>query len=153
MVVATPLWGSVKMKLTLPKLGLGSPLGFPKLQSSITGVKTPRIGVFSISLESYWSVDVENGLTWAIWTFVAQVMAKRGPGVKLAIWLPTTKSRESTRPWCVQVECDIPLESFRGELQVCLRPHPDLRSEQRVMSSQSPESPNWDSFGTPPWEC
>jgi hypothetical protein len=26
--------------------------------------------------------------------------------VKLTIWLPTTKNRESTRPWCVQVDCD-----------------------------------------------
>jgi hypothetical protein len=32
------------------------------------------------------------------------------------------------------------------------RPHPNRRSEQRVMTSQSPKSPNWDSFGTPPWE-
>jgi hypothetical protein len=31
--------------------------------------------------------------------------------VKLAIWLPTTKSRESTRLHYVQVACDIPLES------------------------------------------
>jgi len=28
-------------------------------------------------LESYQSVDVENGFAWAIWTYVAQVMAKR----------------------------------------------------------------------------
>jgi hypothetical protein len=59
------------MKLTLPKLGL------PKFQSSITGVKTPCIQVFFISLESYQSVDVENGLAWAIWTSTTQVMAKR----------------------------------------------------------------------------
>jgi hypothetical protein len=45
--------GSVKMKLTFPKLGLGSPLGLPKFQSSVVGVKTPRIGVFFISLKSY----------------------------------------------------------------------------------------------------
>jgi len=39
------------MKLTFLKLGLASPLGLPKLQSSIAKVKTPRIGVFFISLE------------------------------------------------------------------------------------------------------
>jgi hypothetical protein len=50
------------MKLTLPKLGLGGPLGLPKLQNSIAKVKTPCIGVFFISLESYQSVDVESGL-------------------------------------------------------------------------------------------
>jgi len=65
------------MKLTLPKLGLGSPLRFSKLQSSIVGVKTPHIGVLFISLESYQSVNVENGVAWAIWIFVAKVMAKR----------------------------------------------------------------------------
>jgi hypothetical protein len=75
--VATLLWESVKMRLTFLKWGLGSPLGLPKLQSLISGVKTPRIGAFCISLESYQSVDVENGFTWAIWTFVAQVISKR----------------------------------------------------------------------------
>jgi len=29
--VATPLWPSVRMKLTLPKLGTWSPLGLPNL--------------------------------------------------------------------------------------------------------------------------
>jgi hypothetical protein len=151
--VATLPWESVKMKLTLPKWGLGSLLGLPKLQSSIVEVKTSRIRVLFISLESYRSVDVENGLACAIWIFAAHIMAKRkGPGVKLAIWLPTTKSRELTRPQCVQVECDTSLESSWGELQVCLRPHPNQRFEQRVMTSQSPGSPNRDSFETPPWE-
>jgi hypothetical protein len=55
-------WKSVRMTLTLPKWGLGSPPRLPKLQSSIAGVKTPLIEVFFISLESYQSVDVENGL-------------------------------------------------------------------------------------------
>jgi hypothetical protein len=62
------------MKLTLSKWGLGSPSGLPKLQSPIVGVKTTRIGVFFISLESCQSVDVESV---AIQTFIAQVMGKR----------------------------------------------------------------------------
>jgi len=65
------------MKFTLPKLGLGSPPGLPKLQSSITRAKTPCIGAFFISLESYQSVNVKNGLAWAIWTSAVHVMAKR----------------------------------------------------------------------------
>jgi hypothetical protein len=65
------------MKLTLPKWGLGSPPGLLKFQSSIARVKTPCIGVFFISLKSYQSVDIENGLAWAIWTSAAQVIAKR----------------------------------------------------------------------------
>ncbi len=71
---------------------------------------------------------------------------------RVAVWFSTTKSRESTRPRCVQMECNTPLESSQKELQVCFRPHPNLRSEQRVMNSQSPESPNQDSFETPLWE-
>jgi hypothetical protein len=77
---------------------------------------------------------------------------KEGLGVKLTIWFPTTKSQESTRPWCVQVQCDTPLEIFWGKIQVCFKPHPNRRFEQRVMTSQSPGSTNRDSFGTPPWE-
>jgi len=45
------------------------------------------------------------------------------------------KGRESTRPRCVQMECDTLLESSQGELQVCFRPHPNQRSGQRVMNS------------------
>jgi len=78
-VVATLLCENVKMKHTFLKWGLESPLGLPKFQSSIARVKTPYIyiEVFFISLENYQSVDVENGLTWAIWTSTAHVMAKR----------------------------------------------------------------------------
>jgi hypothetical protein len=40
-----------RMRLTLPIVGTWSPQGLPKTQSSISGVKTPRIGVFFISME------------------------------------------------------------------------------------------------------
>jgi hypothetical protein len=45
---------------------------------------------------------------------------KEGSRVELPIWLPTTKSQEL--PWfpCVQVVCDIQLENFPWELQLCL---------------------------------
>jgi hypothetical protein len=81
-----------------------------------------------------------------------KLRAKEGPGVKLAVWFPTTKSWESTWPQCAQGERDTPLESSQGELQVCFRPRPNRRSEQRVMTSWSPGSPNRDNFGIPPWE-
>jgi hypothetical protein len=68
---------SVRMRLTLPKWELGSPLGLPKFQSSIARDKPFCIWTFFISLESYQNVDVENGLAWAIWTYATQVMAKR----------------------------------------------------------------------------
>jgi len=69
--------GNVKSSLTFPKMGLGNPPGLLKVQSTISGVKKPCIEVFFISLERSWSVDVQNGLAWAIWTFSAQVMVKR----------------------------------------------------------------------------
>ncbi len=46
-------WKSVRMTLTLPKWGLGSPPGLSKLQSSIARVKTPRLEMFFMSWESY----------------------------------------------------------------------------------------------------
>jgi hypothetical protein len=67
-------------------------------------------------------------------------------------WLPTIKSQESTRSRCVQVECNTPLESSRGELQVCFKPCSNQRLEQEVMNAQSLGSLNRDSFGTPLWE-
>jgi hypothetical protein len=108
--------------------------------------------VFFIPLERSWSVDVENGVAWALRTSAAQVMDKKGLGVKLAIWVLIIESRESTQPRCVQVECDTLLESYKGKLQVCFRPHPDQRSEQGVVNIQSLGSPNRDNFGTPLWE-
>jgi len=72
-VCRNPTFGRV----TLPKWGLRSPPGLPKLQSSIAGIKTPRFEAFFMSLESYWSANVENGLAWAIWTSTAQVMEKK----------------------------------------------------------------------------
>jgi len=71
---------------------------------------------------------------------------KEGPKVS------TTKSWESTRLRCVQVECNTPLESSRGELQLCFRPHPNRWFEQKVMIVQNPKNPNEDSFRTPLWE-
>jgi hypothetical protein len=65
------------MILTLLKWGLGSPLGLSIVQSSIARVKTPYIEAFFISLENYRSVDVENGLVWAIWISAKLVMVKR----------------------------------------------------------------------------
>jgi hypothetical protein len=72
--------GNVKLSLTHPKMGLRSTLGFPKTQNTIARVKTPHIEVFLIPLERSWSVDVQNGLAWAIWTYATQVMVERRAG-------------------------------------------------------------------------
>jgi hypothetical protein len=89
---------------------------------------------------------------WPFGHLQPKLWPKERPGTKLPIWLLITKSQESTWPRCMQVKCDTPLESSRGELQLCYRLHPNWRSEQRVMIAQSPEILNRDNFGTPPWE-
>jgi hypothetical protein len=136
---------SVRMKLTHPKVGTWSPPRLLKIQSLIAGIKTPRIGVFFISMERSRNENVQNGLAWAIWTSTTQVMGKRRAGSQ-------TGSRESTSSRCLQKECNRELESSWGELQLWFRPHSNRRSEPGNMSSQSPGSPTRDSFGTPPWE-
>jgi hypothetical protein len=69
--------------------------------------------------------------------------------VKLAIWLPTTKSRELTWFPNVQVACDIPLESSRRGLQLCFKPHLNRRFAHKVMRPQSCQNLNFKNFGTP----
>jgi len=81
-----------------------------------------------------------------------KLWAKKGLEVKLSVWLPTTKSRESTFSRCHLKECDTTLESFRRKLQLWFKPCPDLSSGRGAMSVQSPETPTRDSFGTPTWE-
>jgi hypothetical protein len=53
---------SLKLKLTLPKVGTWSPLGLLKLQGSIAEAKTLRLEVFFIPLKRSQNVNVENGL-------------------------------------------------------------------------------------------
>jgi hypothetical protein len=74
---------------------------------------------------------------------------KEGSGVKLAVWLPTTKSRES--PWfpCVQVVCHIPLKSSQRGLQICFRCHFNQRFAHKVMGPQSRGNPNLRNFEIP----
>jgi len=55
-------------------------IGTPKiLEFDCRGQNTSHWGAFYI-IESYQSVDVENGLVWAIWASTTQVMAKRKVG-------------------------------------------------------------------------
>jgi hypothetical protein len=137
--------GSARSPFTLSKMGLGSPSGLPKTQSAIVGVKTPCIEVFLCrwkGLEVYMSKMASHEpfgrLQHKLWL-------KERPGVKLAVWIPTTKNRESTQSRCVQVKCDTPLESS-------WRPRPNQSSGGEVMNAQNPRSQNWDNFETPLWE-
>jgi hypothetical protein len=64
-------------------------------------------------------------------------------------WLPTTKSRESTRNTWLQRTCDIPLERSRRDLQLCFKRQLDWRFSPKVMRLQSRGSPKLRDFGTP----
>jgi hypothetical protein len=151
--VATPLWG--KCEVATHTLENGTWESFEILKNSERHCKG------------------QNTLHWSVFNTVEKVLKFRCPkwprmnhldicstsygrkksrGIKLAIWLPTTKSQESTRFWCVQVERNTPLESSRRKLQLWFRPHPNPSLGREVMNAQSPKSPNWDDFGTPLWE-
>jgi hypothetical protein len=88
-LVSQPHFGQVwGWSPTLPKLGIWSPPGLPNVWSSTTRPKTPRIEAFLMSLERSWSVNIENGLAIAIWTFAAQVMGKRRAGNQISNLTP-----------------------------------------------------------------
>jgi hypothetical protein len=77
---------------------------------------------------------------------------KAGSWVKLAVWLPTTKSQESTRFPDLQVACNILLKISWQRLQLCFKPHFNRKSTCEVIGPQSCRSPNFGNFGTPTWE-
>jgi len=86
---------SVRMRLAFPKVGTWSP------PSSITENKTPCLEVFYILLKRPWSVDVENGLAWAIQTFATQVMVERRAGSQTgSLILDHKKSGIDPIPMC-----------------------------------------------------
>jgi hypothetical protein len=71
---------------------------------------------------------------------------KQGLGIKLPIWLPTTKSRELPQLIYVQVVCHILLENSWWVLQLFFRPHLNRRFSHKVMGFQSCKSPNFENF-------
>jgi len=81
-----------------------------------------------------------------------KLWAKEGPGVKLAVWLPTTKSQESTCSWRRLEECNTALESSRRELQLWFRARPNPSSGRGAVAVQSPGTPTRNNFGTSTWE-
>jgi hypothetical protein len=78
---------------------------------------------------------------WSFGHLQPKLWAKEGSGVKLAVWLSTTKSRESTSSRHLNQECNMALKSSRRELQLWFRPRCDPTLQSGVMSSQSPGTP------------
>ncbi len=67
-----------------------------------------------------------------------KLWSKEGPRVKLAVWLLTTKSRESTWSRCVQVECDTPLESSEESYNFALNFVPIRGRSEKVWTPKVP---------------
>jgi len=78
---------------------------------------------------------------WPFGHLQPKLWAKEGPGVKLAVWLLTTKSRESTFSRRRLEKCDMALESSRRELQLWFRTRLDPSSGRGAMAVQSSGSP------------
>jgi len=92
---------------------------------------------------------------WSFGHLSLKLWAKEGPGVKLPVWFPTTKSRESTSSRPPNWECDTSLErSWRGYKfgsdLVAIKP-----GSQELWAPKVPgPHPRQfrDNFGTPTWE-
>jgi hypothetical protein len=112
----------------------------PTLKECEDDTHTPEMGTWESSKtpeNSKFDCKGQNTLPWNVFYTVGNVLkcrCRKWPRMsrsdicstsyarkkgRESIWLPTTKIRE-TRSWCVQVECDTPLESSQEELQVCL---------------------------------
>jgi hypothetical protein len=134
---------------TLGKVGIWSPPGLPNVQSSTEWPKTSCIGVFLVSLESSWNVDIENGLALPFGHLQPKLRAKEGSGVKLPVWLPTIKSWELTSSRCPIWECDMELKRSQRGLQLWFRPRHDQTLQSGVMAVQSSRSPAGTISGVP----
>jgi len=76
-IVTTPLWTKCEDETHAPKSGNSESSGTPKnLELDRRGQNNLHRGDF-YTIGRSWSVDVQNGLAWAIWTSATQVMGKR----------------------------------------------------------------------------
>jgi len=78
---------------------------------------------------------------WQFGHLQPKLWAKEGPGVKLPVWLPTTKSQESTSSRRPIWMCDMALERSRWGLQLWFRPRCNPTLQSGVMVVQSSGSP------------
>jgi hypothetical protein len=146
LIVATLLWPSVGVKPNTWKKW-----GFGVLWDSRM-FRVRQQGPKHLALRCSWchwkGLEAEISKMASHWPFghlQPKLWAKEGPGVKLAVWLPTTKSRESTSSRPPNWECDTSLKRSGRGLQVWFRPCRDQTSHSGVVSSQSPGTPTRES--------
>jgi hypothetical protein len=86
--VATPLWSKCEDETRTPKSGnLESSETLETSKFDRRGQNTSPWGILYV-LERFWSVDVKNGLTWAIQTSATQVMVERKAGSQIGSLIP-----------------------------------------------------------------
>jgi hypothetical protein len=94
---------------------------------------------------------------WRFGHLQPNLWAKEGPGVKLAVWLLTTKSRESTSSRHPIWACNMALERSQRGLKLWFRPRRDPTLQSGVMAVQSSGSPAGTisglHFGSPGYLC
>jgi hypothetical protein len=128
------------------------PNGLPKLQRVIAKGKTPHLEKFFISLENYWSVDVQNGLAWPIWTFETQVMAKTKAGSQIGSLIPN-HGKSGINPIPLHSGC---VQHTVGKLSMRATTSVQTPSwskfAQEIIVPQLCETPSLGDFGTPIWK-
>jgi hypothetical protein len=133
-------------------LGVGVPMDSRMFKEQLQGSKPNGLRSFLYHWKAIKTYMSKMGSHDPFGHLKHKLWSKEASRIKLAVWLPTTKNQKSTRFPCMQVTCDIPLESFWWGLQLCFTPHLNQRSEHKVMRPQSHRSPNFGNFGTPIWE-
>ncbi len=137
--VATPLWAKCKGEAHTPKSGKLESHGTPE------NSKLDCRGQISSNLSVPGVIGKALTCRCPKWPRIGHLdLCSPSYGQK--------KGQESTCSRRALRKCDMALESSLRGLQVWFRPRPDLRSRRGATKSQSPESPNWDNFGTPLWE-
>jgi hypothetical protein len=140
--VATLTWPSVGVKPnTWKELGFGVLRDSRMFRARQQGEKHLALGCSWCHWKGLETKISKMPSHWKFGHLQPKLWAKEGPGVKLAVWLSTTKSRESTSSRCPIRECDTALErSWRG-LQLWFRPRRDPTPQSGVMAVQSFGSP------------
>jgi len=142
------------MKLTLLKWGLGSPSGFPKLQSSIAGgQKTSHWGVLYI----IGKLSKCRCRKWARMSHLdicsTSYGQKKGRESNYQFNSRPRKVENQPNPTPMRVGgVQHTAEKFSTRATTVLQTCPNWKFKQKVIVPQSCKSPNHGSFKTPPWE-
>jgi hypothetical protein len=123
-------------------LGVGIPMDSQIFRGQLQGLKFIELNFFLYHWKPLGTYMFKLSLHDPFGFLKHKLWLKERLGIKLPIWLPTIKSRESPQFLCVQVACHILLERFWQGLKLCFRPHFNQRSTHKVMGFKSCESPN-----------